>query len=362
MLSSVLLLKLHLMKLLLNLDYFISLMPEAKIEGRFKGDIVGIAALNKAQQGDLAFLANPKYAHLVGATQASLVLVPEDFKGFPKENQTFLYVKNPSYELAKICKRIEEKLFESPRPGIHPTAVIEEGAQVDSSAYIGPFTLIKKGAIVHEGVVVCSHGFIGNHAVIGKGSLLMPNVTVTEHCELGSYVRLNPGVVIGGEGYGYSTLPSGEHKREPQVGKVVLEEDVEIGANSTVDRARFGETRIGKGTKIDNLVMIGHNVRIGEHCLIVAQTGISGSVVIGNNVVIAGQVGISGHITIGDRAKISARSVIVKNLPSDSYVKGDPALPYMVSQRIEALKKRLPEFFHRISQLEKSIAFSPSIK
>lgn len=324
-------------------------------KGNLKQSIIGIASLTDSQEGDLSFLSNAKYASKVPSSKASLILLPRNYQGNPNPNQMYIFVDNPSYELAQICRYIESKLWPIPKPGIHPTAFVEDSANIDPTASIGPFVYIGKNTSIGKYVVVESHSHIGNNVTIDESSWIMPHVSIMDYCSLGKRVRLHSMVVIGADGFGFSTLKDGTHQREPQIGKVKIADDVDIGAGTKIDRSRFAITQIGAGTKIDNLVQIGHNVTIGKHCLIVSQVGISGSTVIGDNVIIGGQVGIAGHLHIGDKSMIGAKTGIGGNVEKGSYLRGDPAQSYMLAQRVDVLKKKLPELFKRVDNLENEI-------
>lgn len=338
-----------------NLKDIQKIIPEGGLRGNLEVNLKGIASLSEANQGDIAFLSNTKYTAQVPACKASLILLPKDYQGEPSEGQLFIYVDNPSWALAKICSYIEGQLSPKPPSGIHPTAFVEPTAKIDPTASIGPFTYIGPEAHIGPEVIIHSHVHIGKGVTIGELSSLMPHVTVHDYCTIGKRVRLHSMVVVGSDGFGFSTLKDGTHHREPQIGIVALEDDVDIGASTTIDRARFSITRIGEGTKIDNLVQIGHNVQIGKHCLIVAQVGVSGSTVIEDNVIIGGHSGIAGHLRIGKGAMIGAMSGVNRDLEPRSYVRGIPALPYMLAQRVDVLKKRLPELFKRVDSLENQI-------
>jgi UDP-3-O-[3-hydroxymyristoyl] glucosamine N-acyltransferase len=317
--------------------------------------ICGLAALNDAGPGDLSFLGNAKYKNQVAATKASLVLLPADFVGEPAPGQIYVIVENPSVALARICARIEQSLWPKPTPGIHPSASIAPDARVAASATVGPLCVIEPGAVVGERVHLQAQVFLGRNAVVGDDSWLMPGVTVATECELGRRVRLQPGVVVGSDGFGYE-FSKGRHEKIPQVGIVRIGDDVEIGANSTLDRARFSRTLIGEGTKIDNLVQIGHNVVVGRHCLLCAQVGIAGSTTLEDYVVLGGQAGVGGHITLGKGTKAGGQAGISVDLPAGSFVNGTPAIPYMLERRVAVLQSRLPELFKRVGTLEEQLA------
>ncbi len=310
-----------------------------------------IASLGSARPGDLSFLGNPKYKPEVPGTAASVVLLPADYDGEPKPGQLFLFVDNPSVALARICARIEQSLWPRPAPGVHPSAVVASSAQVAASAHVGPQCVVEDGAVVGEGAVLQAMDFVGRNARIGDHCRLMPRVTVGADCELGRRVRLHSGVVIGSDGFGYEFV-RGRHEKVPQIGNVVVGDDVEIGANSAVDRARFGRTVIGEGTKIDNLVQVAHNVVIGKHCILCALVGVSGSVTLEDYVILAGQAGIGGHITLGKGAKVGGRAGVAASVAPGAYVNGNPAIPYMLERRIAVLQQRLPELFRRVDALE----------
>jgi len=315
----------------------------------------GIASLGLAEAGDITFLGNPKYKPAVAGTRASVVLLPADFAGSPGPNQVHMYVDNPSVALARLCSRLEQALWPRPEPGIHPSASVSPGAKVASSATVGPLCVVEAGASVGERAHLQAGVFVGRGSTVGDDCWLMPGCVVAAECALGRRVRLQPGVIIGSDGFGYETV-GGRHEKVPQVGNVVIGDDVEIGANSTVDRARFGRTEVGEGTKIDNLVQVGHNVVIGRHCLLCAQVGISGSVTVGDYVVMGGQVGIAGHLTVGSGAMLGAKAGVKDDIPPKTSVWGSPSLPMLLEQKIVILRNRLPDLFKRVDALEKLVA------
>lgn len=319
--------------------------------GTYAGPIMGIAALDHAQAGDLSFLGNQKYRSQVAQTKASVVLVPSDYEGEPLPNQLHLVVENPSASLARVCARIEAKLWPRPAPGVHPSAVIGEGADIAPTATIGPLCVIEAGATVGDNSHLQAQVFVGQNARIGRDCWLMPGVTVGAECILHDRVRLHAGVVVGSDGFGYEFV-GGRYEKVPQIGIVIIGDDVEIGANSTLDRARFSRTVIGEGTKIDNLVQVAHNVIIGRHCVLCAQVGISGSAVLEDFVILGGQAGVAGHITVGKGVKSGARAGITSDIEPGAFVHGYPAIPYMLERRLQVLQRRLPELFKRVSALE----------
>lgn len=319
--------------------------------GATTATIRDISALGSAGPGDLSFLGNAKYKTAVAASKASLVLLPLDFVGEPSDNQLYLFVENPSVALARVCARIEQLLWPKPPGGIHPSAVVSPTAKIAATACIGPLCVVEDGVEIGEGVFAQASVFLGKNAKIGPDCWLLPGVVVGAECELGARVRLQPGVIIGADGFGYEFV-NGRHEKVPQIGHVVIGDDVEIGANSTIDRARFSRTTIGEGTKIDNLVQIAHNVVIGRHCILCAQVGISGSTTLEDYVILGGQAGTGGHITLGKGSKAGGRAGITSDVPAGTYVNGNPAIPYMLERRLVVLHQRLPDLFKRVEFLE----------
>jgi UDP-3-O-[3-hydroxymyristoyl] glucosamine N-acyltransferase len=313
--------------------------------------IRGIASLGSAKAGDISFLGNPKYRPAVASTRASIVLLPPDYVGEPGANQMHMIVDNPSVALARLCSRVEQALWPRPEPGIHPTAVVAPDATVAATATVGPLCVVESGARVGEGSHLQSQVFVGRGTTVGRDCWLMPGAVVCAECTLGDRVRLFPGVVIGSDGFGYEFV-AGRHERVPQVGTVEIGNDVDIGSNSTIDRSRFEKTVVGEGTKIDNLVQIGHNVVIGKHCLICGQVGIAGSTTLQDYVVAGGQVGIAGHLTIGAGATIAAKSGIKEDIAPKATIWGSPGLPILLEQKLTILRNRLPELFRRVDALE----------
>ncbi len=322
-----------------------------RVAGSTTRVITDIASLDKARPGDLSFLGNPKYRAQVPASGATALLLPLDYPGEPGPDQVFIHVDNPSAALARVCARIEQSLWPKPAPGIHPSAVVAATARIDATAHVGPLCVVEDGAQVGPRSVLQASVFVGREAVIGADCFVMPGVVLAAACVLGQRVRLQPGVVVGSDGFGYEFV-HGRHEKVPQVGTVVIEDDVEIGANSTLDRARFSRTVVGEGTKIDNLVQVAHNVVIGKHCILCSQVGISGSTTIEDYVVLGGQVGVGGHITIGKGAKAGGQTGIAFDVDPGVYLNGTPAIPYMLERRLQVLHQRLPDLFKRVEAME----------
>ena len=317
--------------------------------------VSGVASLAEAGDGDLAFFANPKYLAALRRSRASAVLVPREFPVAAVPLACALIaVDHPSAAFALLVER-----FTPPPvpvvPGIAPTALVGEGVRLGADVSVGPYAVIETGAQIGDRVVVGAHAFVGAGTAIGDDSLLYPHVTIRERCRLGRRVILHPGVVVGGDGFGFETR-EGRHVKIPQTGVVQIDDDVEIGANSTVDRARFGRTHIGEGTKIDNLVQIAHNVVIGPHCILCSQAGISGSTRLGKYVTLAGQAGLVGHIEMGDGATAGAKAGVSKDVPANTVVFGYPAEPLADAKESLARVRRLPKLLERVKKLEAELA------
>lgn len=328
------------------------------VDGRLlSGDaaviIEGFANLKEAVKGDLSFYHDARYERLLGSTKACAVLVPLTWASFP-EGVVCIGVVDPS----RMFEAIVEKFGVQPepfKPGMHATAVIGEGVRFEvAKVRIGPRAVIEDGVQIADGAEIGAGCFIGRNARIGADAKLFANVTVHAGCIIGQRVILHSGVVIGADGFGYE-FDKGRHRKVRQAGIVQIDNDVEIGAGTMVDRARFGRTWIGEGTKIDNLVQIGHNVVIGKHCIIVAATAIAGSVQIGDYVVIAAQCGIAGHVKIGSQATLAARSGVTKDLPGGAAYMGYPAVPVNEEKRRLAGTNRLPHLTKRVKNLEKAV-------
>ncbi|HOW35615.1 MAG TPA: UDP-3-O-(3-hydroxymyristoyl)glucosamine N-acyltransferase [Candidatus Omnitrophota bacterium] len=325
------------------------------VDGEVLGDgnvvITGLCGIKEAKNGDLSFVANPKYFILIEKTLASALLVPRDFTAIAKP---VIRVDDPSVAFVKIAALfLEDNLLEHFK-GIHPTAIIAPDAQMGKNVSVGPFAVIESKAQIGNNTIIYSGCYVGRKATIGKDCLIYPNVSMRERIQIGDRVIVHSGAVIGSDGFGFVNV-KGVHQKIPQIGTVVIEDDVEIGANVTIDRARFDRTIIGRGTKIDNLVHIAHNVTIGEHCIIVAQAGISGSVAIEKNAVLAGQAGIAGHLTIGEGAIVAAQAGVTKSVPAFTMVSGYPAKPHDTAKKVNACVQRLPEYIKTINDLEKKL-------
>jgi len=324
------------------------------VKGEVCGDpdivIRGAKGIREARKGDVTFLSNRRYASLLKETQASAVLVPRDVTG---AERPVVRVQDPSLAFAEVVHLFTPSEVRHPK-GIHKTAVIAKSAKLGKGVAVGAGAVIEDAAVVGEKTVIYAGCYVGRDARIGKGCLIYPNVSIRERVQIGDRVFIQSGTVVGSEGFGYARV-DGVHKLIPQVGTVVIEDDVEIGANVTIDRARFDRTLIGRGTKIDNLVQIAHNVVIGANSIIVAQAGISGSTHIGRDVTIAGQAGLVGHIEIGDGAICAAQAGVIGSVPEHTMVSGYPARPHQEAMKVYAAMQRLPQLLREVADLKKKI-------
>ncbi|MGJ8641979.1 MAG: UDP-3-O-(3-hydroxymyristoyl)glucosamine N-acyltransferase [Luteolibacter sp.] len=323
------------------------------IRGEASSLFTGMASLDAAESSDISFLGNEKYVPQFLATRAGAVIVPKGHD-FPDGNPALIAVGNPTLAFSAVVSHFAAQglKFES---GIHPSAFVSPTAKVDpEKSSVGPGASILDGAVIGDGTTVSANAVIQQDVVIGNDCQIGSNVTIRERCILGDRVIIQPGATIGSDGYGYE-LVDGRHVKIDQVGIVEIGNDVEIGANSTIDRARFGKTVIGEGTKIDNLVQIGHNAIIGKHCLIVSQVGIAGSAIIKDYVTIAAQSGVAGHITIGAKSILASRAGATTSLEGGMVYAGKPAIPMKEDTKIKAHVRRLPKMLDRIKALEKRL-------
>ena len=315
-------------------------------------DIAGVAAIHEAAANEISFLSNPKYAPLASSTGAGALIVSKDWDG--ESSAALIRSDNPDAAFARAAE-----LFYIPVPppaaGIHPSAVVAENAELGEGVCIGPLCVIEAGAVVGSGTVISAQSYVGHQTRIGADTFLYPQVSVRESCVIGDRVILHNGTVIGSDGFGYSVDEKGGRTKIKQIGTVQIGDDVEIGANVTVDRARFGKTSIGRGTKIDNLVQIAHNVTIGEDCVIISQVALAGSCSIGDRVILAGQSAVAGHLTIGKDVIVGGKTGVTKDVESGQCVMGMPAVPERDYKRNLASVALLPKLKKRLAALEKQI-------
>lgn len=312
--------------------------------------IKGVAGIKEAKEGDITFISNSKYLNYVLETKASAVIASQVIKGFAKP---IIKTRDPSLASSKIAQLFYPKK-KICNQGIHSTAILGKEVKLGKDISIGPYVVIEDNVEIGDSCIIYSGVFIGYDTTIGQDCIIYPNVSIRENTQIGDRVIIHNGTVVGSDGFGYDTV-NGKHHKIPQLGSVVIEDDVEIGANVTIDRARLDKTIIGKGTKIDNLVQIAHNVVTGQNCIIVAQAGIAGSTTIGNKVTIAGQAGISGHITIGDNVTVGGQAGVVRSIPANTFVSGYPARPHKQATKINAYIQRLPHLNETITRLKKRV-------
>lgn len=324
------------------------------VEGEVVGDpnivITGVSGLKEAKEGDISFLANSKYQSLLEETKASAVIVDNSVEA---ENTVLIKTDKPSSAFTKVVDKICGISQIHPK-GIDSTAIIGKNTKLGKNVAVGPYSIIGDDVVIGDNTIIYGGVYIGDKTVVGNDSVFYPQVVIRERISIGSNVIIHSGTVIGSDGFGFNMV-DGIQQKIPQIGTVVVEDDVEIGANVTIDRARFDKTFIGKGTKIDNLVQIAHNVIIGQNCIIVAQTGVSGSTVIGKNVILAGQSGIVGHITVGDGAIVAAQSGVTKSVEPNTIVSGYPATLHSEAKKINANLRRLPGISKKVKELEEKI-------
>src|ERR1043166_864352 len=322
--------------------------------GELVGDptlkITGAASLSEAEQGNVSFFTDRKYIGLLRKTRASAIFVPPDFA--EPISATQIRVSSPAKAFEEVLLKFAPEPITFP-PGIHPTAVIDSSAQLGQGVSIQPLAVIDAGARIGDGTIIGEGSYIGHETVMRSGCYIYSNVTIRERSQIGSRVIVHSGAVIGADGFGFEMV-DGRQQKIQQIGIVQIDDDVEIGANTTIDRARFGRTWIQQGVKIDNLVQIAHNVVIGKHSVIAAQVGISGSVRLGERGSLAGQVGIVGHATIGDGTMVAAQSGVSKNIPGGVWF-GYPAVPFAEAKRQFAWIHRLGRLFERVKAIEKKL-------
>ena len=331
------------------------------IAGFLDGEVIGdkqtkvhtVSSIEAGEAGSLTYLTNPKYEPFIYTTHASIVLVDKRFEPSQPTAATLVRVAAAG---ACVLKLLEMYNAAKPRrTGISDRAAVSERAEVGDECYVGDFAVVEEGARIGKGCQIYPQVYIGRGVTVGEGATLYPGVKIYEGCVVGARCILHAGAVIGADGFGFMPNAAGGFDKIPQLGNVVIEDDVEIGANTCIDRAKTDSTVIRRGVKLDNLIQIGHNVQIGEHTVSSAQTGIAGTSKVGRNCFLAGQVGIADHVTVGDRVKIGSKSGIDKNVPDGEVRLGYPALPGMQYHRASAVFKNLPELVRRVAELEKTI-------
>lgn len=325
-----------------------------QLKGQIIGDkhllIKGVAAIDEAVVGEITFVSHPKYEKKAAETKASVLMTQQAIKGIAT---TFLIVEDPYFSFAALLR-----LFHPPKkrvPGIHASASLGAKVVIGDGVVIGPLAILEDGVVIEAHTQIGAGVFIGAHSRVGEKSIIHPNVTLLEGVTIGQRVIVHSGTVIGSDGFGFA-FHAGKYHKIPQVGGVIIEDDVEIGANVAIDRAVLGQTIIGRGTKLDNLVQVGHNVKIGENSILVSQVGISGSSTLGNYVTLAGQVGVVGHISIGDQVVVGGKSGVTKDLPAGSRVSGFPPIDHKAWLKSQAAFQQLPAMRSLVNTLKRKVA------
>ena len=328
----------------------------ALVGGEVQGDatrrIAGVAALDAAGPGHLSFVANPRYLRYLVASSAGAVLVARGLDAELPAGAAAIRVDDPHAALALVLPVLYPEPTEP--PGVHPTAVVGEGTEIGEGASVGAYAVIGRGVFIGARARIGPQTVVGDGCRVGADSTLHAHVTLYRGVTVGERCAVHSGTRLGADGFGYAFV-DGAHRKVPQVGGCVIEDDVEIGANVTIDRGSVGDTVVGRGTKIDNLVMIGHNCRIGRHVIVVSQVGISGSTTVGDYAVLGGQAGVQGHITIGAGAKVGGQAGVIGDVAAGETVSGYPARPHREAMRVSALLFRLPELVKQVRRLERAV-------
>jgi UDP-3-O-[3-hydroxymyristoyl] glucosamine N-acyltransferase len=329
----------------------IAMLINGVVEGNPDASVDSFGKIEEAKAGQLSFLANPKYEEYFYTTAASVIIINESFQPKQKTNATLIKVKD-AYSAFAILLNTYQEMMQKQLTGIQQPSYIAESAKVGDGVFIGAFAYLSNNVTVGKNTKIYPNVYLGDNVQIGENCNIHPGVKIYQHCKIGNNVIIHAGTIIGSDGFGFAPQADGSFIKVPQIGNVVIEDQVEIGANTTIDRATIGSTIIRKGAKLDNLIQIAHNVEVGNSSVIAAQTGVSGSTKIGKGVMIGGQAGIVGHITIGDGAKVNAQSGVSKTLASGKAVTGTPATDFTQALRAQALLKKLPELEKRIKELE----------
>ena len=330
-----------------------------RVQGRIEGDpeteVAGIRTLDVAGPHDLSFLNHARYRKEAEASQAGVLMLTPALRSLLPEaaGRGYLLVEDPVFALARLLDLFHPE--ERREPGVHPTAVVEPGCEVDPTAHVGPYAVIGAGSRIGPLAQIHALAVVGRRCSIGEGAVLHPHAVLYDDTELGPRARVHAGAVIGADGFGYATR-KGVHHKVPQVGRVVLGADVEVGALSAIDRATLGETRVGEGSKVDNLVQVGHNVQTGKHCILCGQAGIAGSTQLGDHVVLAGQAGVAGHLRLGDGVQVAAKSAVLTSTEAGRKVAGIPAVELKKWRRQAVQVARLEEMNRRLRDLERRLS------
>lgn len=329
----------------------------AVLEGTVVGDknieVSNLSKIEEGKKGTLSFLANPKYTKYIYQTEASIVIVDKKFEPEKEINCTLIKVEDPYLSFTQLLEMYNEAKMS--KTGISSSASIAESAKIGQNVYIGEFVVISDNAVIGDGCKIYPQSFVGENTKLGNGCTLFSGSKIYHDCIIGNECTFHSGVIIGSDGFGFAPQNETDFRKIPQIGNVIIEDRVEVGSNTTIDRATLGSTIIRKGVKLDNLIQVGHNVEIGSNTVIAAQSGISGSCKIGENCMIGGQVGIAGHLTIGNGVMIAAQSGIGSNIPDGKIVQGSPAFDIAPYKRSYVYFRRLPDTMKRLEDLEKQV-------
>lgn len=326
---------------------------EGKLEGNAESEVRGVNSLSDALEEHASFLGNKKYSKQVNTSRAGVILVKKDYDGKRPKDKTFIYCDNVDVAFSKAIM-----VFAPPPvkfvPEIHPSAFVDKTASIGKNVHVGPCAVVERGAFIGSNSVIAAGSYIGPETILGEGCLIYPNVSIRERCVLGKKIIIHSGTTVGSDGYGFIPGASGIVKL-PQVGIVQIDDDVEIGANCAIDRARFGKTWLKRGVKLDNMVHVAHNVEVGECSLLIGQCGIAGSTKIGRGVIVAAQAGINGHITLGDGCKVAGTSGVVKSVEPGREVVGTPAEPPRDFLERIAVPKKVKRLNSKVKELEQQL-------
>lgn len=333
----------------------LAMLINAKIEGNAENSVGSFNKIEEAQEGQLAFLANPKYEEYLYKTSASVIIVNESLELKGPVKGTLLRVPDAYTAFASLLTKYQEIVAQQ-LTGIQQPSYVSPSAKIGDNVYIGAFAYIGDHVTIGEGTKIYPNAFIGNNVSIGKNSVIHPSVSIYHSCRVGNHVIIHAGTVIGGDGFGFAPQADGSFKKVPQIGNVEIEDHVEIGSNTSIDRATIGSTIIRAGAKLDNLIQVAHNVEVGNNTVIAAQAGVSGSTKLGKNVMIGGQAGIVGHIQLADGVKVNAQSGVSKSIKQpNAAVTGSPAYDYTSALRSQAITRKLPDLERRIKELEQQL-------
>jgi UDP-3-O-[3-hydroxymyristoyl] glucosamine N-acyltransferase len=334
----------------------IATLVKGKIIGNPEAKVHTVSKIEEAGADSLSFIANPKYEEYLYTSKASIIIINESMEVIKPVSATLIAVKDAYMGFTQLLEKYNEMTSRAGKHGIEQPSYVSKTASLGKNIYIGAFTYIGENVILNDGVSIFPGCYIGDNVVINENCRIYAGVKIYDGCSLGARVVVHSGTVIGGDGFGFAPQPDGHYKKVPQIGNVIIEDDVEIGANTTVDRATMGSTFIRKGVKLDNLIQIAHNVEVGENTVIAAQSGVSGSTKVGKNCVIGGQVGMVGHIHLADGTKINAQSGLSKSITApNSVLNGSPATDMKSSLKSQAIFRNLPELQQRLLKLEETV-------